>query len=188
MKKQTVLQEFCECSNPEDKLQFLNNLDFPILIKEKKDLYYAFIPTLSLSCEGKQVDDCYSKIKELKEQHFRRLIETDSAEDVLFSNPHFFLIGEFNRIKLKIFNYLVTTLFIVGITLFLGWQITAVFSRMAFSVTELLHKDVARIQDEVKNLRGASVEKKKERIEKFKTSLREFKPYSDAVREVIFEK
>lgn len=186
MKSDVNLKTFEACSSDDEKFQYLKSINFGTVIKEKNGIYYAFIPALSISTQSGNVEECYNLLQKMKEDHFRRLIGTDSAEDILFSNPHFFLKSEWAKIKLKAIRYIMTGSFIVFVTLFLGWQIDAIFKRAIVSASQVVHNEVVKIKTEFKDSGDVSAEKKKERLDKFKAKLLEIKPYTDALNEVLF--
>ena len=188
MMSNILFKNFESCSSPSDKLKFLNSISFSTIIKEKNGIYYSFIPTLSLSAEGSDIEACYEKLQKMKDDHFLRLIDTDSAEDVLFSNPHFFLKGEWARVQMQFVKYLISGFFIAFVVFFLGWQIDAIIKRAIVTTSQQIHNEIVKIQTESKNLSIAPEEKKKQRIEKFMATLQEIKPYTDALGEVLFDK
>lgn len=188
MKSDVNLKTFEACSSNDEKLNFLKSLNLSTTVKEKNGVYYCFIPALSLSTQGENVEDCYNQLQSMKVDHFKRLIETDTAEDVLFSNPHFFLKGEWARIKLQTIRYFITGSFVVLVVLFLGWQIDAVSKRTIASVSQRIRNEITKIKSETKSLSDVPEEKKKERLERFKSKLQEIKPYTDALSEVLFDR
>jgi hypothetical protein len=179
-----MLKAFEKCTTVDEKLQFLNSLNLSTIIKEKNDVFYAFIPSISISTEAPNITDCYTQLRNLKQEHFKRLIETDTAEDVLFSNPHFIAKGEWEQIKLKAIRYFMSGAFIIFIVLFIGWQVDAVFKRALHSSSEFIQNEVVKIKSEIGGENQA--EKQKLRLEKFKTKLLEVKPYTDALSEILF--
>ncbi len=61
-------------------LQYFMKINYTVILRRKGDLYYSFIPELSLIAEGKDANEACKKLENEKEVYFKRMIESGNQE------------------------------------------------------------------------------------------------------------
>ncbi len=73
-----------EGNTRDEKIAYLLEMHYDIIVKQKQGKFYLFIPELSMVSQGGQLSEAYDELILQKKRYFENLIDSGSQEEIIF--------------------------------------------------------------------------------------------------------
>ena len=164
-------EELKKLSSNEQKLKFLNSVNFKVNITKCNDKITLSIPNLEIESNGTSLDEVYSTIELKKNDYFKQMIQSEAENEICFPP-----LEKPAGIK-QVVDVLVELLiqykkFIIFLLVFL------IILRISSEVGGMISYSKGRFNKRLKyNLEHVTPEKTKERMERIQRGLDFIRPY-----------
>jgi len=166
-----------EGKNKQEKLDYLNALQYSIILKKKGEKFSLIIPELSLVVLNENLDRAYSELFEEKQKLFSNILDSELEDEIQRPKRSMYYHDTLRQLKLFIYKLLIIcTLGGLALTIS-GTVIVNKISRI--SVPQILSKGGATMLSGLDSkLSDATEEVKQGRIKKVQSFVESLLPYS----------
>ena len=163
----------------DEKLAYLNSLQYSTILKKKENQYYLFVPELSLLVTSNVLEDGYKEMNRQKEDYFKRILDCESEDEITLPRK----TNEFNETfhQIKIFTY---KLLIVCVLMSLAFTISGSLlvnklSHSGTSIVSIFKQPIKNIILQLEtSLISAPEETRQKRLQKIRRLVEGLRPYS----------
>ena len=151
----------------QEKLEYLNSIQYNVSVKEKNNKFFLIIPELSIIAVGADLTKVYEDLNSQKQKYFTRLLASDSEEQIILPSSFENVKKTFNDLKIFIYKMLIILMVLTLTISFTG----ALLSNKIASVPERLSDSATRITKNIilgtkKSIVDAPEQTQQERLEK----------------------
>ncbi len=164
----------------QERFDYLNSLQYDILLKKTKGKFYLFIPELSLVAIGEDLTQTYNNLNEQKRKLFNEILDCEAENEIVL--PRNTCRRHKVSDQLKVFTYkLLIVCFLLGTTLMFG--AAAINDKIASISSANIAKKIIRISMfEIEKFNDLPGDAKKMQIEKLHKFLESLRPVVDEFR------
>jgi len=162
----------------EERLDYLNSLQYSILLKQKKENFYLIIPELCLIAENNNLEDGYKDLNKQKKHLIERVIDCEVEDEIIL--PRKTVRPHETFYQLKVFTYkLLIICTLVGFTFIIsGALIVNKLSHSSPSIVSILKRPIKSIMIQLEtSLLNAPEELKQKRLNKLQQIIEALRPY-----------
>ncbi len=170
-----------EGKTQQEKLDYLNALQYSIVLKKKEDKYSLIIPELSLVVLNEKLDKAYSELYEQKQKLFTNMLDCEAEDEIQPPKKSRDFQDTIRQLKLFVYKLIIICV-LGGITLTVSGALL-VNKMSQISVVQILTKGGSSLLSAVENkFSNASEELKQKRIKKFQGFVESLKPYTQELQ------
>lgn len=167
----------------EERLAYLNSLQYSTLLKQKKEKFYLIIPELFLFSENTNLEDGYKDLQKQKQELIIQILDSEAEDEIVL--PRKIRKNQDTFQQLKIFTYkllIICTLF--GMTFTIGGAL--IINKMnssGTSIVSILKQPLKSILVQLESsLLLAPDETKRERLYKLHQLVEALRPYYNELK------
>lgn len=165
----------------EEKLEYLNSLQYSVLLKRKKDKFYLMLPEIALVAVNDSLEEAYKDLLEQKRNFFGNILDCEAEDEII--PPRETYHGHETIRQLKMFTYkLLIVCFLAGLTLTISG---ALISHKVASISgERIAKEVVNgiIGEAKKTITNTSEGIDQEKLKKLHQIVEKLRPVAKEVR------
>lgn len=165
----------------QEKLEYLNSLQYSILLKRKNDKFYLMLPEIALVAVNDNLEEAYKDLLEQKRNFFGNILDCEAEDEII--PPRETYEGHETFHQLKMFTYkLLIVCFLAGLTLTISG---ALISHKIASISgERIAKEVVNgiIGEAKKTITNTSEDVKQERLQTIHHLVEALRPVANEVR------
>ena len=168
----------------QEKLDYLNALQYSIVLKKKGDNFSLIIPELSLVVLNENLDKAYSELHEQKQKLFMNMLECEAEDEIQTPKKGLYTQDTFHQLKLFVYKLLIICV-LGGITLTVsGALLVNKVSNISFThiLTEGGLSMFREFEKFEKRFFDVSEVVKQKRIKKFQGFVESLKPYTQELQ------
>jgi len=162
----------------EERLTYLNSLQYSILLKQKNEEFYLIIPELFLIATNKNLEEGYKDLHKQKQNLIKQILDCEGEDEIILPRKSMKPHETFQQ--LKIFTYkllIICTLFGMTFTIS-GALLVNKMNYSNTSVVSILKRPIKSIMIQLEtSLFHAPEEVQRERINKLRQLIEALRPY-----------
>ena len=170
----------------EERLDYLNSLQYSTLLKQKKGNFYLIIPELCLIVTNNNLEDGYKDLYKQKQDLIERVIDCEAEDEIILPwktvRPHETFY------QLKVFTYkLLIICALVGMTFTIsGALLVSKISHSGTTIVSIFKQPIKSIIDQIEtSLFKAPEDLKQKRLNNLHQFVEELQPYSQELQKLF---
>ena len=167
----------------QEKLEYLNSLAYDVLIKQRENKFYLYIPEISLVASGDDLSLAYKDLNEQKQAFFNNILDCGDIDEVML--PHKVRPHDQTAYQLRLFAYKTLIIcFLLGVTFIFGGVVIR-DKAAGISGVSITRKVAKEVYEEISQFGDADSDVKKVRLIKLRRFLEAIRPIVDEFRSVF---
>ena len=158
----------------QEKFDYLNSLQYQVLLKKKKDKFYLIISELSLVVVSDNLEKAYNDLHERKQNYFTKYLDSEAEDEIRFPRRTQERRETFHGLKLFIYKLLII-FFLGGVTFTI---VSTLISNKIGEVTDISFFNISKkfVKETVIFINEAPEDIKQKRLERFRELVVGLKP------------
>jgi len=170
--------------NKRKDLEYFMKLNYNVILKKRNELFFLYIPELSLIVEKNNLDEAYEELEKEKEIYIKNALDLDAQDTIEEPVPiklRKSLVANFLPFFIKLFIVIfIVSIFSLPIVRFVGYQL----GQMRGNAVRFMWHLPERINNKLKNM---SVEKKEEKLIEIRGVIEQIKPFVEEFRVLLID-
>lgn len=163
---------------PQDKLAYLESLDYEVLIRRRNGRYHLVIEELPVVADGPDVASAHAELERRKTALLRGLLEAGAEDEI--EPPRSYRGGELRRLALLGAKTAVVCALAGVAVAMTGRELSRQFENV--SLSRLVKRNASMLAGEAEKFVSVPAETKAERLKAFRKTADELRPFVEEAR------